>query len=337
MKKESRISQKEFTQSIWRQTKLHGDWLLLFESRQKRNGMEKAKFDLTKPSLEQKFKMGSIIITEHGFYKLLKIDGETATILDMKNNNKKENIAVSEISNIFEVFLFLPNPSKNWYKITLQANGNMEELIGKINSLGIVNSETNDYILMANGQLLKEGLYYDQVGLRPKMKILLATTQKKENTLKRFEIVKKLGWYQKDHVVISTNKKMRISGVGINGPCQGVQTVQSTLKLVEGLPSNEMKILVNEEMVVNAGVDLKECVTRFMFKNPIVVQPFKNYSIVWQSTLAAYYYFGTEGKNKFDVEKSLVINLHKEVSNGNLSNAISQVGRGIISEINYIV
>ena len=333
MKKEE--IKESFNQPYWIQEQKKGDWLRVFETQTSKNGITKKKFDLTKLHSEQNLKMGSIVITKKGFFKLLEVDGEVATILDLKTQTKKEKAQISEISTTFDIYLYTLVPTKMWYKITLNSNGNIEQLMQKINSLNIINLDNNDYSLIANGGILNEGSYYDQCELRPNMRVLLTSASKKEVIIKRFINIKKLGWYNKDHLIISTNKKMKLTGVGIFALCQGI-AIPGKLNVIEGTPLNIGKMLVTEDLIIETKTDIKDCIINYYFKIPIIIAPFKNYSIAFDSNIAGYFYFGSDGKPKIDAEKNLVINFNKEGPNGILNN-IAQSGRGIVAEIHYTI
>jgi len=326
--------EKNLNESFWRQETINGDWIKHYETQTKYNGITEKKFNLTKLLNNDNLKMGTMIITKSGFFKLLDLDNGFATILDTKNN-KKETVQVSEISTTLNVFLCILNSDRNWFKLTLNANGNMEQLREKITSLKIIDENLSDFVFVANGAILREECYYDQLNFRQNMKIIITTTQKKAEVIKRFSNVKKLGWYNKDHLMMQTNKKMKLSGVGIFGLCQG-NAVQGKISVIEGTPLSINKVLVTEEVTIDLKTDIKDAVSNYYFKTPVPINPFLNYSIVYESLLAAYFYFGSDGKNKMECDKGLVISLNKESPNGTLNN-ISQISRGIISEIHYII
>jgi hypothetical protein len=165
--------------------------------------------------------------------------------------------------------------------------------------------------------------------------------KKKENLLKRFKKISKLGCYNKDHLIITTNKKMKLSGIGIFGTCsQGMVNVptqvESNIRVIEGTPTKEITTLINENMTISPGSDESNCVINQYFKTPINISPFLNYTIIWTCNLSTYYFFGTDGIEKYDAENNLVIKFYKEGNGGILSTNPKQTGRGIIAEIHYI-
>ena len=169
--------EKNLNETFWRQETINGDWIKHYETQTKYNGITEKKFNLTKLLNNDNLKMGTMIITKSGFFKLLDLDNGFATILDTKNN-KKETVQVSEISTTLNVFLCILNSDRNWFKLTLNANGNMEQLREKITSLKIIDENLSDFVFVANGAILREECYYDQLNFRQNMKIIITTTQK---------------------------------------------------------------------------------------------------------------------------------------------------------------
>ena len=287
-----------FKQSIWKQTS-EGDWKLFFNTNsllpQQEQNETHAKF-LFENNSKKQHKMGSLVMTPKGIGRLIKLDEKIATIKFLKNDTE-ENFNENFISAEFCIFLkILEKEFTSWYRITVPANGTIEQLKKTIEELMIFDTSVSNYILIFNGLELKEEFFFDQLDLKPDAKMLICGLKMVQSKLVRYSLV--YNWwytYNIDGVTFSVNKKIRLAGVGLYGSHES-KTQNGNLKLFTGTTSAMGNVLYDEPVEVPPAPDQNNSITSIYLKKPIVINPNQEYTIELICTNYCYLYYGSGGK-----------------------------------------
>lgn len=321
-----------FQQSVWKQNTSSGDWLMHFNFEKKAKKVKK--FDNTKKQMEDNnIKLGSLVMTKKGLYRLNKIENNIATVLDLKNPDKYEVIQLSEISLSFEVYIRLLSQINSWYKITLNANGNVDDIKNKLEELKLVSGEKLDYMMIYNGSLLRDGYFFEQLNLKPNVKILVKPLDAKPCVLKRFTSYKKNSYYSVDNLTFQTNKKIKLTGVGLFGTSSG-RIVISHIKIIEGYPHCIAKTMVDEDYDIPPGQDLNNCITPFKFPFGVIINPGIDYSVCLNLRPGDGdgddVYIGEGGLDVIEGEAGIIFTFKKGKNSG-----VTNVNKGAFPEFYY--
>jgi len=291
-----------FRQSIWKQTS-EGDWKLFFntdsvlqEEAEENEINTKHLFD-SHVALKKQLKMGSLVMTTRGIGRLIKLDEKIATVKFLKNDTE-ETFEENKISSEFNIYLkILEKEFSSWYRITVPANGTIEQLKKTIEEIQIFDTNVSNYILIYNGQELKEEYFFDQLDFKPDAKLLICGLKMVQSKIQRFTLV--YNWwytYNIDGVSFSVNKKIRLCGVGLYGSHEN-KTQNGNLKLFTGNTSSVGSILYDEPIEVPPAPDQNNSISSIYLKKPILINPNQEYTIELICTNYCYLYYGSGGKS----------------------------------------
>jgi len=326
------INEKE--EPVWKQTKLIGDWIRIFDC-QKDTNIVKQAFDVVKNKIpdDNDIKLGSIVMTPNGPFRLLKVEDNIATIRHI-NTDKVLTTNKTDISLTFNIIVRLIGQVNSWFKITLNSNGGVEELKKKIEELRIINSDKLDYIIIHNGGILRDGLFFDQLNFKPNTRILLRTIDKKPHTIRRFTSCKKNSYYSGDNIIFNVNKRIKLAGVGLYGTSTG-RAVMSHVKFMEGSLDSSSKVIIDEDYDIPPGESINNCITNFKFYSPISLNPLQDYTIALNlrpgDPDADDVYIGEGGQDMVEGDLGIVFTFKKGKNSG-----VTNVTRGAFPEFYYI-
>lgn len=296
-------------QSIWRQMP-NGEWKLFFgiESNNKQlvSDSDTVKYEnsLSKKTL----KMGSLVMTSKGIGRLIKLEDKIGTVLFLKDESEdtfEEQLILSEFTIYIRVF---DKDIGIWYRVQVPANGSTESLKKLVEDLKIVDIGNTNYILIYNGMEIKEDNFFDQIDLRNNSKILLSALKMSQCKLTRYTTVNSW-WYthETDGISFSTNKKIKLSGLGLYGSHEG-KVQPGNLKVFEGTTASMGNILYDEPVEVPSAPDQANCIMPIMFKKPVNIKPQIDYTIQFSCTSYCYLYYGSGGKATSEGEKGVEFN-----------------------------
>jgi len=297
--------------SIWHQD-LKGEWKLFFNfdieniENTNKNDKDNNKISNRNPIISAKSKilnLGTLVMTPKGIGRLLKLEGEMATVT-MSKTKSEENFPVKEVSNYFTCFIKIYDKEiSNLFRLIVPVNANVEIIKRILIEMNIVDLSVSDYLLITNGTELKDEFTFEQLGLKNKCKILL-TGQKLINCkVNRFSNT--MNWwysYNTDGITFSCNKKIKLTGVGMYGSHEG--KIQSgVLKIYEvEKPSN---IIYEESLEIQPAPDQANAIIQILFKKPIIIKQSVDYTVQFLSTNYCYLYYGTGGKDTIEAEKGV--------------------------------
>jgi len=299
-----------FKQSIWKQT-AEGDWKLFFNTnnvlpKQEEENEVQTKFLFDSHlALKKQLKMGSLVMTPKGIGRLIKLNEKIATIKFMKNDSE-ENFDDNKISSEFNIFLkILDKEFSSWYRITVPANGTVEQLKKIIEEIEIFDTSVSNYILIYNGQELKEEFFFDQLDLKPNSKMLICGLKMIQSKIQRFNLT--YNWwytYNIDGVTFSVSKKIRLCGVGLYGSHEN-KIQNGILKLFSGTTSAMGSVLYDDSVEVPAAADQNNSISSIYLKKPVVIYPNTDYTIELICSNYCYLYYGSGGKNNIVSENGI--------------------------------
>ena len=316
-----------YKQSIWRQTQ-EGDWKLFFNTDSKLDTKEESE-QLTKfqndsnYAVKKQLKMGSLVMTPKGIGRLIRMDENISKVKFLKTDTE-ENFEVSQISSEFFIFIkVLELTYSSWYRLSVPANGTVEQLRKLIEDLSIYDTNQSNYVLVYNGMELKDEHFFDQLDMQPNAKLLISGTKMSESKIERFTNV--YDWwytYSSDGVSFYTNKKIRLIGIGLYGSHEN-KTQNGVLNIFKGNVSNQGATLYEDNIEVPPALDKSNPITSFYFKKSVVINPFDEYTIQFLNTNYCYTYYGNEGKSQFICNNGVEFNFKFTLGSSHGSSAES--------------
>jgi hypothetical protein len=298
-------------QSVWKQT-TKGDWRLFFDTNQEKQtttDSETLTKSINEINIRKALKMGSLVMTPKGIGRLIKLEDKIATIKFMKNEDEEDTFEESLISSDFPINLrVFDKEFSNWYRLIVPANGTIELLKKMIEDLKIVDNTTSNYFLVYDGSETKDEYFFDQMDMKNNAKILLCGMKMTPCKISRFTT--SYNWwytYNCDGISFSTNKKIKLSGVGLYGSHES-KTQNGTLKIFEGTVSSMGSVLYEEPAEVPPTPDQTNCIAPVMFKKPVTIKPHLDYTIQLLCTNYCYLYYGGGGRANVPGEKNVEFN-----------------------------
>jgi hypothetical protein len=253
-------------------------------------------------------KLGSLVMTPKGIARLIKIDNKQCNVKFL-HNDAEDTFPEETISSEFSILIKKPQDSWSlWYNIKVPANGTVESLKKVLEEIKLVDSSTSNYSLIYDGKEMKDDFFFDQVNLMPMSKILLTEMKMTEYSFSRHTYTYTYWYiYAMDGITFNVNKRMKLLGVGIYGSHENkVQT--GTVKIFEGDVSCVGSILYEEPHEIPAAPTQVDAMTTVRFRRPINIKPNVDYTIQYNQTGTGYVYYGSGGKNNYQLEKGLEIN-----------------------------
>ena len=294
-----------FRQSIWKQT-AEGDWKLFFntdsilEQEVEENEVsQKFLFD-SNLAFKKQLKMGSLVMTPKGIGRLIKLEEKIATIKFLKNDSE-ETFEETRISSEFNIFLkILEKEFSSWYRITVPANGTIEQLKKTIEEIQIFDTNVSNYTLIYNGQELKEEFFFDQLDFKPDAKILICGLKMVKSKIERFNSLNPVNewWYTHaiDGISFTANKKIRLCGVGMFGSHES-KAQNGNLKIFTGHTLSVGTVLYDELVEIPAAPDKINAISSVYLNKPIVIKPNQEYTIELICSNYCYLYYGNGGRS----------------------------------------
>lgn len=287
-------------QSIWKQNSA-GDWKLFFNtdlilpSEEEIENENKFTFDSHFP-LKKKLIMGSLVMTPKGIGRMKKLDEKIATIKFLKTDTE-ETFEENMISPEFSIYLkILDKEFSSWYRLSVPANGTVEQLKKIIEELQIFDTNFSNYLLLYNGCELKDEYFFDQLDMKPNAKLLICGLKMIQSKIQRFNLV--YNWwytYNCDGVTFSVNKKIRLCGVGLYGSHES-KVQNGNLKLFVGNTSAMGQLFYDEPIEIPAAPDQNNAISSVYLKKPVTINPNQEYTIELICTNYCYLYYGSGGK-----------------------------------------
>ena len=310
-------NQVSLKQSIWRQTQ-DGDWKLFFNTDAKIDNPEENEGQTAIPKFQNEInsnqgtkrvlKMGSLVMTPKGIGRLIRLDENISKVKFLKTDTE-ENFDVSKISSEFFIFIkVLEVTYSSWYRITVPANGTVEQLKKLIEHLNIYDTSKSNYVLVFNGMELKDEFFFDQLDIKPNAKMLISGMKMSESKIQRFGNV--YDWwytYSSDGISFFTNKKIRLIGVGMYGSHEN-KTQNGVLSIYKGNTSNQGGTLYEENIEILPAPDKTNSIISIYFKKPVVINAFDEYTILFMASNYCYTYYGNDGKPQYNCSNGVEFN-----------------------------
>jgi hypothetical protein len=309
------LNNNQFTlkQSIWKQTQ-DGEWKLFFNTDAKLDASEVSEIPKYQNEINTNFlnkkilKMGSLVMTPKGIGRLIRLEENISKIKFLKTDTE-ENFEISKISSEFFILIkVLEVTYSTWYRLSVPANGTIQQLKKLIEDLSIYDTNKSNYVLVYKGIELKDEYFFDQLDIKSNAKMLISGMKMSESKIQRFTNI--YDWwytYSSDGISFFTNKKIRITGVGMFGSHEN-KTQNGTLSIYKGNVSSQGGTLYEENIEIPPAPDKLNSVMSIYFKKPVVINAFDEHTIVFVASNYCYIYYGNDGKAQYNCTNGVEFN-----------------------------
>lgn len=196
----------------------------------------------------------------------------------------------------------------NWLKVFVPSNGSVEQLKKTLEENNVIDLSSN-FLLIHEGQEIRDDFFFDQMDMKKNSKILLAKLKMTPCKINRFPTTSNQWWYistNMDGITFSVNKKIKLTGFGIFRSHEN-KTFGANIKVIEGTPTSMGNCLVEETIEIPTAPDALNNITPFNFKRPVTIKANTQYtaqlSIVSSQNNYAYTYYGSSGTATVEGEK----------------------------------
>jgi hypothetical protein len=298
------------TQSIWKQDN-HSNWVLLYDTEVKidttKTNETSLKGVLESLQNKKKLKLGSLVMTPKGIGRLVKLE-EGQAVVKLQQGDEHVNFEEQLVQPEFDINICVKSEIDNWYRLRIPANGTVETIKQLLQEIGILNTSNNDFILIYNGEEVKDELFLDQLGVKNNTKFLLCQTKMTQFRITRFSYTY-TWWYlsSTDGLTFTVNKKIKIGGIGLYGSHES-KVFRGALRIFEGSISDRGTTLYEEQTEVPASNDQNNCITMVNFKKPVTIKPDIDYTIMVENSGGdyLYVYYGSGSKATIEGEKGVL-------------------------------
>jgi hypothetical protein len=301
-------------QSLWKLDD-KSNWRLVFGDEKANEGTTKQselalKTVLDTLSSRKKLKLGSLVMTPKGIGRLIGLENGNANVKLQSGDNEQIAFSESEVDPELDIYICIKAEVENWYRLRIPANGTVETIKQAANEVGILNSGTNDFVFIYNGEELKDELFLDQLNVRNNAKFLLCQTKMTQFKVSRY-VNTYTWWYFSgtDGITFTSNKKIKLGGLGLYGSHES-KVLKGTLKVFEGNTSDKGNTLYDELVEVPASSDQNNAITMINFKKPVTIKADTDYTIqLDNSGEYVYIYYGSGSKATIEGEKGVVFTI----------------------------
>lgn len=320
-------NQKNFQKSIWKQVKDESfeDWKMFFDNNTKEKIQAKTNSEqqvkLIDYNARKNLVLGTLVMTPNGIGRLIKQDKNFSSVKLIKTN-EDVNVEDNQILLYFPVYIrILDKEFSNWYKVSLPANGNVENLKKILEEKKVVEKDKS-FTVVFNGLELKEETFFDQLDLRPESKLLLYGLRSTMCKVSRFTTINSWWYtYQTDGITFNVSKKIRLSGISLYGSHEGkIQT--GILSIIEGNSGSGLPVM-EENIEVPSSPSQSQPLTQINFRKPVNIKPNQDYTILFKSDNYCYFYYGSLGQASLVGEKKVQFNFKFTNNSSHGSNAES--------------
>ena len=331
---EDLTSSKLFTQSVWKS--VEGSNMSYFSNTSRVSEHHDSKLEKYKsPSTSVvEYKMGSLYMTEKGIGRLIKLDKDNATIKFVKTNSELAFPCAKICSDFnLSVKLITPDSSSSSFSLSVPANGTVELLKKKLNSLGIIDLANGSFYLIFNGKEILDDNFFDSLDFLPNSKVLICYEKLSTYSLTRFPMIYTYWYtYATDGITITVNKKIKLSGIGFFGSHES-KTQEGTVKLFEGTCSSPGATLMEDSITIEPAVSQQEPYFTYMFKKPVAMKAGVEYTVQLVSRTYCYLYYGNTGQSRMEGEKGVEFQFKYTTGSSHGSNDTC----GNFGQIHYMV
>ena len=255
---------------------------------------------------QQEYKMGSLYMTEKGIGRLIKLDKDSATIKFVKTNSELvfPTMKISAEFNLL-VKLITPDSSSSSFSVTMPANGTVELLKKKLNTLNVIDLANGSFFLIFNGKEILDESFFDTLDFLPNSKVLICYEKLSSYSLTRFSQINTYWYtYATDGITINASKKIKLTGVSFFGSHES-KTQDGTVKMFEGNCNNQGAVFFEDSITIEPAASQQEPYFKYMFKKPVVMKAGTDYTIQLISRNYCYMYYGNNAAEKQEGEKGV--------------------------------
>jgi hypothetical protein len=302
--------QKNLPQSIWKQDN-SSSWVLLYDTNVKSDTSKTNENNLKNifdtQNNKKKLKLGSLVMTPKGIGRLLKLE-EGQVVVKLQQGDEQITLDESQAKSEFNINICIKSEIDNWYRLRAPANGTVETIKHLLQDIGILNLSNNDFVLIYNGEEVKDELFLDQLGVKNNAKFLLCQTKMTQFKITRFTNTY-TWWYfsSTDGITFVVNKKIKLGGLGLYGSHES-KIFRGTLRVFEGSMADRGATLYEEQTEVPASSDQNNCITYVNFKKPVTIKPDIDYTIMVENSGGdyLYIYYGSGSKAMIEGDKGVI-------------------------------
>lgn len=293
--------------SIWQQDK-KGEWKLYFNcgtetNKETSNTKSKEKNLDSIKNLNNKFVLGTLVMTPKGMGRLQKIQNEICSI-KMKDG-KEESFQIQEINNDITFLIYYNIYGVNIIRLKLRTTGKVEDIFDELEKTHIINRKQDQYSIIFKGNLLKNGFTFEQLELLNNSKLLLLKESKDiVYKVKRFQKINQF-WLASsgDGIGFSPSEKIKLVGLGVFCSHDN-KTHIGNLAIYKG-SSLDNDLLYEQRLEIPSSSSNEFAIFPIYFTRPILCEKDSDYGVYINYTNVINTYYGSLGKSIVEGEKGV--------------------------------